>query len=70
MDNITVNNSVGNAAGSECAVVEGKNSITLNTTSLTGNVKNRVMLYQSFSGDANTGIARFNAKDYLLEPLK
>ncbi|WP_094604889.1 hypothetical protein SPSIL_018400 [Sporomusa silvacetica DSM 10669] len=64
--NITVNNSVGNAAGSECAVVEGKNSITLNTTSLTGNVKNGVMLYQSFSGDANTGIARFNAKDSTL----
>ncbi|MBP2635496.1 MAG: hypothetical protein H6Q72_1403 [Firmicutes bacterium] len=61
--NITVNDSVGNAAGSECAVVEGKNSITLNNTSLTGNAKNGVMLYQSFSGDANTGIARFNAKD-------
>lgn len=64
--NITVNNSVGNAAGSECAVIEGKNSITLNNTSLTGNVKNGVMLYQSFSGDANTGIARFNAKDSTL----
>lgn len=61
--NITANNSVGNAAGSECAVVEGKNSITLHNTSLTGNAKNGVMLYQSFSGDANTGIARFNAKD-------
>jgi hypothetical protein len=61
--NITLKDSIGNAAGSECAVVEGKNSITLNNTSLTGNAKNGVMLYQSFSGDANTGIARFNAKD-------
>nr|WP_320146992.1 hypothetical protein [uncultured Anaeromusa sp.] len=61
--NITVSDSVGSAAGSECAVVEGKNSITLNTTSLTGSAKNGVMLYQSFSGDANTGIARFRAKD-------
>jgi hypothetical protein len=64
--NITANNSIGNAAGSECAVIEGKNSITLYNTSLTGNVKNGVMLYQSFSGDANTGIARFNAKDSTL----
>lgn len=61
--NITVKNSMGNAAGSECAVVEGKNSITLNNTSLTGNSKNGIMLYQSFSGDAHTGIARFHAKD-------
>lgn len=61
--NITVSNTIGNAIGSECAVVEGKNSIALNNVSLTGNVKNGVMLYQSFSGDADTGIARFNAKD-------
>ncbi|MBP2652122.1 MAG: hypothetical protein H6Q74_2947 [Firmicutes bacterium] len=64
--NITANNSVGTAAGSECAVVEGKNSIMLNNTSLTGNAKNGVMLYQSFSGDANTGSARFNAKQSTL----
>lgn len=61
--NITANNSIGNAAGSECAVIEGKNSIMINNTSLTGNVKNGVMLYQSFSDDANTGIARFMAKE-------
>jgi len=64
--NITADNSVGSASGSECAVIEGKNSITINNTSLTGNVKNGVMLYQSFSGDANTGIARFTAKDSTL----
>lgn len=59
--NITVNNSMGQATGSECAVIEGKNSIELNHTSLTGNKKHGVMLYQSFSGDANEGIARFTA---------
>ena len=64
--NITINDSIGTAAGSECAVVEGKNSITLNKTSLTGSVKNGVMLYQSFSGDADTGKARFWAKDSAL----
>lgn len=61
--NITVNNSTGYASGSECAVIEGKNSITLNHTDLTGSKKHGIMLYQSFSGDAGEGIARFFAKD-------
>ena len=46
--------------------MEGKNSITLNHSTLTGHVKHGVMLYQSFSGDANVGIAKFTAKDSTL----
>ena len=61
--NIQLTNGEGTATGSEIAVVEGKNSITLNHSTLTGHVKHGVMLYQSFSGDANVGIAKFTAKD-------
>ena len=49
--------------GSEIAVVEGKNSITLDKVDLTGKAKHGVMLYQSFSGDAETGTASFTAKN-------
>lgn len=48
------------ATGSEAAVVEGKNSITLNNVNISGEKTNGVMLYQSFSGDAETGIASFS----------
>lgn len=64
--NIQLTNGVGEATGSEIAVVEGKNSITLDHAVLTGHVKHGVMLYQSFSGDANVGIAKFTAKDSTL----
>ncbi len=63
---IRLTNGEGEATGSEIAVVEGKNSITLDHATLTGHVKHGVMLYQSFSGDANVGIARFTAKDSAL----
>ena len=64
--NIQLTNGVGEATGSEIAVVEGKNSISLDHAVLTGHVKHGVMLYQSFSGDANVGIAKFTAKDSTL----
>lgn len=64
--NIQLTDGTGIATGSEIAVVEGKNSILLNNTVLTGHVKHGVMLYQSFSGDANVGIAKFTAKDSTL----
>ncbi|MBW4082338.1 stalk domain-containing protein [Paenibacillus sp. S150] len=48
------------ASGSEAAVVEGKNSITLTNTYLSGAAKSGVMLYQSFSGDAEVGTSTFN----------
>lgn len=57
---ITVSGATIIATGSEAAVVEGKNSITLTDTNLSGSKKNGVMLYQSFSGDAATGTSSFN----------
>ena len=60
---ITVNSLTGTAAGSQAAVVEGKNSITMTDTDLTGAGENGIMLYQSTSGDAAEGTARFEAAD-------
>jgi len=57
--NIAVSDSTFEAAGAEAAVIEGKNSITLNNSELTGNKRCGVMLYQSFSGDAGTGTSVF-----------
>lgn len=56
---ITVNDAVIKATGSEAAVVEGKNSISLSNVNISGEKTNGVMLYQSFSGDAETGTASF-----------
>ncbi|SFT85037.1 hypothetical protein SAMN02910356_02408 [Selenomonas sp. GACV-9] len=67
--NIQLTDGRGEATGSEIAVVEGKNSITLNNSGLTGHVKHGVMLYQSFSGDAGIGEATFTAKDSTLNNL-
>ena len=61
--NIQLTNGQGEATGSEIAVVEGKNSITLQQSNLTGYKKHGIMLYQSFSGDAGVGQATFSAKD-------
>ncbi|MCH4178413.1 MAG: hypothetical protein LKF47_00920 [Megasphaera sp.] len=60
--NITLTESKGTATNSEIAVIEGKNSIQLEYVDLTGSKKHGVMLYQSFSGDANVGTASFSAK--------
>lgn len=51
------------AYGSEAAVIEGRNSITLRTTELEGYLKCGAMLYQSFSGDAGVGTSVFDAQD-------
>jgi hypothetical protein len=64
--NIQLTNGKGESTGSEIAVVEGKNSITLNKVNLTGHVGHGIMLYQSFSGDAGVGEAKFSAKDSML----
>lgn len=61
--NITLTNSIGLATGSEIAAIEGKNSITLNKVDLRGAVKHGIMLYQSFSGDAETGTASLTVTD-------
>ena len=64
--NIIVNNVNGIANNSEIGVVEGKNSITLTNSTVTGYKDNGFMLYQSFSGDAESGIARLKAENNTL----
>lgn len=64
--NITANNINGVANNSEIGVVEGKNSITLTNSNVTGYKDNGFMLYQSFSGDAESGIARLRAENNTL----
>lgn len=57
---ISATNATITASGSEAAVIEGKNTITLLNTDITGMKKQGVMLYQSFSGDAEVGTSKFN----------
>ncbi|MBQ9606007.1 MAG: hypothetical protein IJV16_02370 [Lachnospiraceae bacterium] len=69
--NITVNDAALTSTSSQGVVVEGKNSVTLNNVVLNAdnNTKNSdksdyyqaVMIYQSMSGDADTGLAQFTA---------
>lgn len=77
--NITVTNSKGTATDSSCAVIEGKNSITLNNTKLTSYGVGRdddgidncgVMIYQSMSGDASEGTGTFSATNSSLSISK
>lgn len=72
---ISVTDSKGTATNSSCAVIEGKNSITLNNTKLTSYGVGRVdegidncgvMIYQSMSGDASEGTGTFSATDSTL----
>ena len=51
---LTITDSVCNAIGSETAVIEGANSIILTNSALTSSIEDKwgVMIYQSFSGDA------------------
>ncbi len=49
---ITVSGAKMTATGSEAAVIEGSNSISLTNSDLTGSKLWGVMIYQSFSGDA------------------
>jgi hypothetical protein len=68
--NITVSNATLTANDSEAVVVEGLSSVTLNDCDVTGNMSgtygkssgeniHNVMLYQSMSGDAETGTSSF-----------
>lgn len=67
--NINVKNLTGSAENSEIAVIEGKNSVTIAKSSITGGsgldgeVSAGIMLYQSMSGDANEGTAFFTSKN-------
>lgn len=56
---ISATNAKITATGSEAAVIEGKNTITLTNTTISGALKHGVMLYQSFSGDAEVGTSKF-----------
>ena len=60
---ITAENVTGTASGSQAAVIEGKNAITLNQCDLTGAGENGVMLYQSTSGDAGEGTGVLTSTD-------
>ena len=68
---ITVKNAKLVSTVSEGAIIEGKNSITLENVTLTDthtqNVKSKtyknIFIYQSMSGDAAEGVATFTAKD-------
>ena len=61
--NISADNSIFYASDSEAAVIEGKNSITLDNCTLTGMKNWGVMLYQSFSGDAGVGTSSIVMKN-------
>ncbi len=69
---ITVKNATLVATASEDVVIEGKNSVTLENVKLTdtNNTLNgqsttykNIFIYQSMSGDADTGTAEFSSKD-------
>jgi len=53
--------------GSEAAVIEGKNSISLSNSHLLSSKLRGVMLYQSFSGDATVGTSLFKMTGGSLE---
>ncbi len=64
---ITVRNAEGRSNNSRAVIIEGKNSVTLENSTLTGNdqsskagsVRANVMIYQSASGDAKEGTGNF-----------
>jgi len=68
---ITVNDATLTSTASEGVVVEGKNSVTLNNVIMCADHNqhnsdksdnfNAVMIYQSMSGDADTGLSKFSA---------
>jgi len=60
---ITVKGATVAATGFEAAVIEGSNSISLSDTTLSGAAGSRdrgIMIYQSMSGDAESGEGRFS----------
>lgn len=63
--NITVSDSEIESTGSEVAVIEGSNSIKLFNSKLQAKVSNKwcVMIYQSFSGDAEGADGKFEMEN-------
>ena len=74
---ISISGTTGTSSGAQMVVVEGKNTATVENSSLKctgiGNRNNvdkcGIMLYQSMSGDADTGTSTFNAKSSTMEIL-
>lgn len=69
---ITVKNASLTSTQSEGAIIEGRNSITLENTKLVDDnttlhgkstTRKNIFIYQSFSGDAKIGASNFSAKD-------
>lgn len=56
---ITVTDLISTATGSEAVVIEGKNTVTLTNSTLKGEKLCGVMIYQSFSGDAEVGVTTY-----------
>lgn len=56
---ITVKGLMSTATGSEAVVIEGKNTVTVTDSILRGEKLCGVMIYQSFSGDAEVGVAHY-----------
>jgi hypothetical protein len=60
--NITVSDATLTASGAEAVVIEGSNSVALANSSLSGARRCGVMIYQSFSGDAEGRKGTFTMK--------
>jgi hypothetical protein len=56
---ITVTDLTSTATGSEAVVIEGKNTVDVTNSTLIGEKLCGVMIYQSFSGDAEVGVASY-----------
>jgi hypothetical protein len=56
---ITATNLTSTATGSEAVVIEGKNTVMLIKSTLKGEKLCGIMIYQSFSGDAEVGVATY-----------
>ncbi|HWQ65035.1 MAG TPA: hypothetical protein VN429_11505, partial [Methanospirillum sp.] len=68
---INVTDAIVKSVGTEAAVIEGFNTIHLVNTSLSGGVEKTggIMIYQSFSGDAETGTGTFTMDGGSYEPI-
>ena len=74
--NITVSDTTGTASAAQAVVVEGKNSATIKDSELkctaspnNNNDECAVLIYQSMSGDAESGTSSFNCEKSTIEIL-
>lgn len=57
--NIEIENSAITAANSEAAIIEGRNSLMLNNTIISGAKLRGILLFQGYSGNLETGVSSF-----------